>query len=113
MEKIILITQEELKGLIREVLTEYFPREQKKAQESDNITLGEAIIFLKENGYPTSKAKLYKLTASNRLPYGKYGNKLVFSKKKLLQWCSQQTIQMNDHSESLSAFRESINRKRK
>ena len=40
--------------------------------------------LLREQGYPTSKAKIYKLTSTNLIPYRKYGNRLVFSRRELL-----------------------------
>jgi hypothetical protein len=40
----------------------------------DTITLAAALELLRENGYPTSKGKIYKLTSANLLPHRKYGN---------------------------------------
>ncbi|WP_295810848.1 hypothetical protein [uncultured Apibacter sp.] len=50
------------------------------------MTLGSAFAFLAEYGYPMPKAKLYKLTAYEHIPCRKFGQKLVFSRKDLLQW---------------------------
>lgn len=55
------------------------------------VTLETAVEFLRENGFPTSKAKIYKLTSCNQIPYSKYGNKLVFSRIKLLAWANQKS----------------------
>lgn len=47
--------------------------------------------LLREHGYPTSKAKIYKLTSAGTIPCKVYGNKLVFSRKEILEWAENQT----------------------
>lgn len=99
MERIIVTTPEELKTIIAEALDERIKKGQKPHKEiSDSISMEDALIFLRDNGYPTSKAKLYKLTSTDRIPYKKYGIKLVFSRKELLQWAESQTIRFNYNS---------------
>ena len=93
MDKIILMTPDELRQLIKEVLVEHLRVEENTL--SDNLSIEDALVFLRENGFPTSKAKLYKLTAANKVPYRKYGLKLVFSRKSLLEWAESETIEMN------------------
>ena len=50
----------------------------------DTIALSGALELLRDNGYPTSRAKIYKLTSARLLPHRKYGNRLVFSRRELL-----------------------------
>jgi hypothetical protein len=57
----------------------------------DTVTLSDALELLREHGYPTFKAQVYKLTASGDIPCKRYGKKLVFSRKELLHWAEVQT----------------------
>lgn len=96
MEKIIITTQEELKALIYEVLEGYFKNKEleRKMETSDSLSLDAAATFLTERGYPTSKTRLYRLKA---IPFGKYGNRLVFSKKELLEWAEDNTSKSDEY----------------
>ena len=91
MSNIIVTTPEELKAIISEVFANTVPQTSDVKELPDSITLDTAIRILKESGFPTSKAKIYKLTSSGSMPFRKYGNKLVFSRKELLNWAEQQT----------------------
>lgn len=92
MMQIVVTSAEELKAIIRDVLAE---QEEPTAtgMQSDNISLSRAIELLNELGYPTSKAKIYKLTSTGALPFRKYGNKLIFSRVELLKWVETQIKQ--------------------
>lgn len=94
MEKIVLTTQEELKALIYDVLDVYFKDKElarKEKESANSLTLDAAAEFLTERGYPTSKTKIYRLTSKGKIPFGKYGNRLVFSKSELLVWAEKNT----------------------
>lgn len=90
--QIVVTSTEELKAIIRDVLSEQTEPTATSVQ-SDNISLNKAIELLNEWGYPTSKAKVYKLTSTSALPFRKYGNKLIFSSKELLKWVNTQIKQ--------------------
>jgi hypothetical protein len=69
--------------------------------------------LLRENGYPTSKGKIYKLSSANQLPHRKYGNKLVFSRRDLLAWAESQThIKPDGRSDAVLEIAKSACRKR-
>lgn len=93
MMQIVVTSAEELKAIIRDVLLEQTEPTATGVQ-SDNINLNRAIELLNELGYPTSKAKMYKLTSTGALPYRKYGNKLIFSRMELLKWVDTQIKQL-------------------
>ena len=93
MMQIVVTSAEELKAIIRDVLSEQAEPTATDAQ-SDNISLNKAIELLNEWGYPTSKAKMYKLTSTGALPCRKYGNKLIFSRMELLKWVDTQIKQL-------------------
>jgi hypothetical protein len=68
----------------------------KESIERDRFNFNEALDFLKKQGYPISKSKLYKLTASNEIPHSVFNNHLVFTRKELLGWVSTQTVERSD-----------------
>ena len=114
MEKIILTTPEELRVIIEEVIHKRVqPPSPKVEVITDNLSLDEAINYLKSEGLPTSKAKIYRLTSTNQLPYSKYGNKLIFSRKELLEWAKSQVVHVSDTSESMDALLKSVKDKNK
>lgn len=96
MMQIVVTSAEELKAIIRDVLSEQTEPTATGVQ-SDNINLSKAIELLNEWGYPTSKAKIYKLTSTGAMPCRKYGNKLIFSREELLKWVDTQ-IKQNPHA---------------
>ena len=112
MNELIITTPEQLRMLIAEaVKTSIHPFREQRAEPPDTITLTAALELLCENGYPTSKGKIYKLTSANRLPHGKYGNKLVFSRRDLLTWAESQTHIKPDRSDAILEIAKSARRK--
>ena len=105
MEKIIVTTPDELRSLIEEIFTRSCKKvENLEKSSAEHMTLEDAMIFLKGNGFPTSKAKLYRLTSKNEIPHRKYGNKLVFSRKQLMDWALKNAPNMTDHTEDIVSF---------
>ena len=112
MSSIILTTPEELKAIVGEAIAELLPKTKSKESQPDNITLTTALELLLEYGYPTSRAKIYKLTSADQMPHRKYGNKLVFSRKELLNWAESKTHSKNNRSEVAMILARSAKRKR-
>lgn len=92
MMQIVVTSAEELKTIIRDVLSEQTEPTVTGVQ-SDNLNLSRAVELLNEWGYPTSKAKIYKLTSTGAMPCRKYGNRLIFSHEELLKWVGTQIKQ--------------------
>lgn len=112
MKEIILTTPDELRMLIENAVKTSI-RPLKQVELPDTITITAALELLRENGYPTSKGKIYKLTSANLLPHRKYGNKLVFSRRDLLSWAESQTCMKPDYrSEAVLELAKSVRRKR-
>lgn len=113
MSNLILTTPEELRAIVAEAITASFPKQTTKESQPDTITLTTTLELLAENGYPTSRAKIYKLTSSNAMPHKKYGNKLVFSRREILNWAQSQTYNKSDTvSETAITIARSARRKR-
>ena len=59
-----------------------------------------------------SESKLYKLTATNEIPVKRYGKKLIFSRKELIQWVESKTISDTMQSNAVLELAKSANKKR-
>ena len=95
MTQVVVISPDELRAILIEVLLGITPLTGISKEQSDNVTLNTAVDLLEELGFPTSKAKIYKLTSAGLMPCRKYGNKLVFSRIELLNWVESQTTRVN------------------
>lgn len=112
MTAIVITEEAKLRKIIQEEVAKVIPEAASPLEEIDTITLENAITFLEEQGYPVSKAKMYKLTSANQIPYKKFGQKLVFSRKDLLQWAEDSTRIKNDKTTVIETLAKSAKRKR-
>lgn len=113
MSKINVTIEDYLQSLIENAVSRALSKENKPTvvELPDNLTLSGATDFLKEQGFPTSKAKVYKLTSAEKIPHRKYGNKLVFSRKELLQWIESQTVRVSNEDSVLELARSARRKK--
>ena len=112
MSNIIVTTPEELRAIVSEAVSGILPKQSSGKKQIDTITLNDALELLKEHGYPTSKAKIYKLTSTGKIPCKTYGNKLVFSRKEVLHWAENQTKPKYDSGKISLTLARSARRKR-
>ena len=112
MSNIILTTPDELRAIVSEAVSDALPKLPSKSPQIDTITLNDALDLLREHGYPTSKAKIYKLTSAGEIPCKTYGNKLVFSRKEILLWAENQTKPKHDSSRVSLTISRSARRKK-
>lgn len=95
--EMVAVSKEELKVLIseavREHLTPHNPQP-KEVVQSERLNIDEALKFLNDNGCPTSRGKLYHLTSKGKIPFWKYGIKLVFYREELLKWIEEQVLKV-------------------
>lgn len=111
MNQIIVTTPEELRLIVKEAVIGLVPRGEESKPEFDTVNLEVALQVLAENGYPTSKGKMYKLTSEGKIPHRLYNNKLVFSRKEILEWAESQTKPKHDATETIRAVARSARRK--
>lgn len=110
VERLIITSPEEIEDIVRKVIKDYMSP--KPIPVRDVISLTEAVAFLNESGYPTGKGTIYKLTSANKIPYKKYGNKLMFSRKELQVWVQGQVVNITDTSSaSISLVKSASKRK--
>ena len=112
MSNIILTTPDELRAIVSEAISDALPKSASNLSQIDTITLNDVLELLKEHGYPTSKAKIYKLTSTGKIPCKTYGNKLVFSRKEILLWAENQTKPKHDSGKVSLTIARSARRKR-
>ena len=96
MSNIIVATEEQIQSVVFKAISKFFSGKEQQQQTvklPDTISLSGALQVLDEHGFPTSKGKLYKMTSLGTVPFRKYGNKLVFSRKALIEWANQQLEQ--------------------
>ena len=108
MNQIILTTPEELRAIVSESVSQTLAL---RKNEPDNLTPDAAVGVLEQHGFLISKARLYKLTAKGDVPFRKYGNKLLFSRRELLSWAESLARRVNDKGEAALAIARSANRK--
>ena len=105
MTQIIQLDYEDLQTAIKNCLRESIEEIKSiPAPEplSDRIGLDEACIELGTKEKPVSKAQVYKLTMLNEIPHEKYGKRLVFSRKALVEWMDSRTVKKISVSEVMS-----------
>ena len=92
MKQIILIEYDDLKQLLQEIFVENINKVKEITREippKENLLSEEALIFLKEQGYPITKTTLNKMCSLGEIPYKRQGKRRVFSRSQLLAWLSQ------------------------
>ncbi|WP_170871912.1 helix-turn-helix domain-containing protein [Pontibacter indicus] len=85
--ELIVTTPERLEGIIRLAIGNALNTKARTKQKSDRCTLKDALLIT-----GLSKSKLYKLTSTNKIPNKKYGNRLIFSRRELLEWVESHTV---------------------
>ena len=112
MNQIIVTTPEELRAIVSETVSLTLAGLTHTQKElPDNLTPDAAIEALEQHGFLISKARLYKLTAKGEVPFRKYGNKLLFSRKELLSWADNLARRVNDKGDAALTIAKSANRK--
>lgn len=108
--EMILITPERISQMITVAVANAINSYNPQVTEtlSDRVLLDEA-----EQVTGLSKSKLYKLTANKKIPFSRFGNKLVFSRKDLLTWVASQTIpQQSVKDQVAERLMNQVNKKR-
>lgn len=100
MEFITTLTKTELEELISDQVTKCLNEKLSPPQpeSSDRCNLETAVVLT-----GLSKASIYKMVYEKRLPYMKFGSRLVFSKKQLTAWVEEHTLPPSNASDELNA----------
>ena len=116
MANIIVATEEQIQEAVFNAVSKFFSENQRTIPGPDlpdTLSMPNALKVLEDNGFPTSKAKLYKMTSQEQIPFMKYGNKLVFSRKALIEWAHQQLVSSSsENCDSAISIQKCFKRKR-
>lgn len=83
------------------------------SSQPDRCGFREALKFLNGEGFEISESQFYKKTSSKEVPCEYFGRKLVFSRKRLLEWLESQTVDKQDRCGIELALAKSAKRKKK
>ena len=96
--KIVYIAEEELKSLIRSCIREEIESVLQGMNQQEpvpeRINLIEAAKYL---GF--KKSTMYKLTMTRKIPFSKFGRKIIFYPKELDEWIKQNALRVKTKEE--------------
>lgn len=104
--ELIVTTLEQLEAVINRAVYSALNQKAQQPVLSDRCSLEDALELT-----GLSKSTIYKLTSSKEVPHKRFGNRLVFSRKELLNWVESQTIERN-HSKIDLALAKSARKKK-
>ena len=99
---------DELKALIREVVEEVIAATNNTSKKS-RLTLDEAVEYLCDNGYQTTKSKIYKNGVE--IPRDRINGKLSFLRADLDRWLEKQTTPANTMTEAALRITRAVRKK--
>ena len=118
MDNIILTTPEQLQTIVGQAVEAIIPRlaeHQRKTSErkpKENLTMMEAIEFLNELGFPTTRSAIYNIVFRGKIPHRKIGRRIVFSRTELSEWVESRTHYTDeDNTECKRRIAQSAERK--
>lgn len=84
----------------------------KGKQDTKRLSIYDAQMFIQEQGLSISKSKLYKLTSEGKIPYDKFGIRVLFRQDNLLEWIeSQINLSVKSESKNVMTLANSARRK--
>jgi excisionase family DNA binding protein len=98
MEIITTLRREDLEKMITDSVTKGLNEFLKPPQtESDRCQLKDACEIT-----GLGKPAIYKLTSEKKIPYMKFGSRLVFSRQKLAAWVEEHTLPSSSPADELN-----------
>lgn len=80
--------------------------------DTKRLSINDAQMFIQEQGLSISKSKLYKLTSEGKIPYDKFGIRVLFRQDNLLEWIeSQINLSVKSESKNVMTLANSARRK--
>lgn len=96
MQQILQLNMDDLRKVFQEFREEEKQNLTPIINQPDRIDLSEAC-----NITGLKKSTIYRLSMDNNIPFQKYGKRLVFSRKSLLEWIESRTIGTQEASDTL------------
>jgi excisionase family DNA binding protein len=99
MTQIIQLNADELRMTIETIVSDAI----QKIEKGKTPILPDRVTDLNEVSLITGlrKSTIYKETAAGTMPVSRFGKKLVFSRKELLQWMESRTVKPVDMAKQL------------
>lgn len=113
MPEYVFTSKEELMEIVREAVSDIFQKKQEQKPIIDTIDFNSTLKMVNELSYKMTKSQLYKLTSQGEIPHMKFGNKLVFSKKEILEWLRNKTTRPQNKEEVLLKIQKTLRSKKK
>jgi hypothetical protein len=89
MEGYVIITdKEELRQVIREVLSEITPPDRESPAGTGYLNMDGLLDFLRRHNCRISKSQIYKQVRARKLPHRKVGKNLMFRTDDIMAWLS-------------------------
>lgn len=111
MPDYIFTTREEITQIIREVMTDVIQREEKPKKEIETLNVGSLLELLAEYGYDCTKSSIYSMTSNNRISHMKFGSRLIFSRKSIIEWLDNNTLSPPTKYDAAKKIRDHIRKK--
>ena len=103
--QIIVSTHDQMKNAVMEAVAYYMEPLLKSFTESsktpfpEKLSKDQALVFMAENGIPTTSGNLYKMSSRNEIPCARIGKRLIFSRTDLLNWIESRSVRKTDSTE--------------
>lgn len=88
MEQFIILREDELKRMLKEVIEEK-PQEKQETEKKEYLYIPECLEYLAKKGVRLSKSSLYKHTMNETIPFRKFGKNIVFLPADLDEWIEE------------------------
>lgn len=108
MPDYIFTTKAELMEIVKAAISEIIQTKEKQSPVIDTLDLDGTLELLAEHGYHTTRAQIYKFTSLKRIPYMKVGNKLLFSRKEIVEWLKKTSVRPKVKDNALRLIQKSI-----
>jgi len=91
---IVTMTADDLAALIREEVTKVVRDYVKppKPEVPEKLSINEAVEFLCDNGFKTSKSFVQKLCSQSKIPFYKICGKCIFERRELLAFIENRSV---------------------
>jgi hypothetical protein len=108
MVDLIITTKDQLMEIVCEAVSQALSQSEKRKPEVETLNMDGVLELLAKHGYQASKAQIYKFTSLKLIPYMKLGNKLLFSRKEILEWLKNTSIRNKTRDDALKVIQSSL-----
>ena len=90
MKNLVVMTRDDLEDLLRQIVENVNSVIKVGHDKKLKMTIDEALVYMKDHGYPISKSTMYKHTMAGTIPFKRFGDrKILFDANELDQWIEE------------------------